>query len=120
MTVDFTIEDMRQLVREEVKEVVEASELRVTRVVSACFSEYDDRFDRMEARFNAMDVRFDAVEIRLDAVDARFETMDARLDAVGVQLASIDGRLGRVEDHTVELRGVMRRYAVDISRLNAA
>jgi archaellum component FlaC len=93
--INFTLDEFRTVVREEVTPLIEASELRITQSVAGAFAEYEKKYD----------ARFDGVDSRLDKVENRLEKVEGRLEKVEGRLGKVEHRLGKFE---TELKGHSR------------
>lgn len=60
--INFTLEDFRIMVREEIKPLIEKSELRITKAVAESFSEYEEKYDK---RFDKIDAELKDIKTEL-------------------------------------------------------
>jgi len=80
-TIDFTLDDFRQLIQEEVQPMVDR---------------LDQRIDRLETK---MDRRFDVVELRLERLEGRVDRLEERLETHARTAAQTYEALGRQMAH---------------------
>lgn len=85
--INFTLEDFRTMVREEVKPLIEESELRITKAVAESFSEYERKYDK-----------------RLDRMDKRFDKIDSELKDIKTELKGHSRLLGLHSKEIMELK----------------
>lgn len=68
-TVDFSLEDVRVVVRDEVGVAILASEERLGEFLGTKFGEIEERFEQIDRRFEGVDQRFDRMDLRLTTIE---------------------------------------------------
>jgi hypothetical protein len=115
-TVDFTLDDIKQviderldqrfiaereitrrLVREEIN--VQFEHFVNTEFLSFIRDNFEPAMEQIDQRFGAIDQRFDAMDQRFDAMDQRFDQIEDRVDHLASDTAALRIDLRQVKHH---------------------